>query len=278
MEKFSDRMGITEPPEPQLDSMNDELRNSLWNLLLHVIEGNGVENWEKALKKLFLLYFKKPTNEVPSTPRICRDWLFDRFKGMQWYEVYNFVAHFMQYVRNYSNNKYFKEDFESTVNHVLEGEFSGYRSINFEIVPITNEQEMEAVRKAVTESSSLNFGGVNEHIKKALHLLGRKPEPDYPNSIKESISAVESICKYLTDEKSGGLKSALEKLSDKISLHPSLEQGFLKLYGYTSNEDGIRHSILEAKDIGFAEAKFMLVACSAFVNFVIDKARQAKMF
>jgi hypothetical protein len=49
------------------------------------------------------------------------------------------------------------------------------------------------------------------------------------------------------------------------------------LYGYTSDESGIRHAILESKDIGFAEAKFMLVTCSAFVNFAVDKAKAAKL-
>lgn len=278
MEKFSDRIGITKPLEPQFESMNEELRNSLWNLVLNTIEEKDVGNWNRQLAYLFFEYFRMPTNEVPYTPRYCCEWLFNRFKAMQWYEVYNFVQYFMQNIQDYSGSKYPKELFEKLVNHVLEREFSGYRSINFEIIPITNEQEVESIRKAATESSSLNFNGVNEHIKNALQLLGMKPEPDYRNSIKESISAVESICKYLTDEKSGGLQNALKKLSGKIPLHPSLEQGFLKLYGYTSNEDGIRHSILEMKDIGFAEAKFMLVVCSAFVNFAIDKARQGKIF
>ena len=52
-----------------------------------------------------------------------------------------------------------------------------------------------------------------------------------------------------------------------------MKEGFVKLYGYTSDEHGIRHSMLDIPDIGFAEAKFMLVACSAFANFLIDSAR-----
>jgi hypothetical protein len=84
------------------------------------------------------------------------------------------------------------------------------------------------------------------------------------------------MCKILTG-KSGELKGPLSELSSKIKLHPALKSGLLSLYGYTSDEDGIRHAILESKDIGFAEAKFMLVTCSAFVNFLIDKARQEQM-
>lgn len=89
---------------------------------------------------------------------------------------------------------------------------------------------------------------------------------------------MESICKQLTNDKSGGLEKAIEKLSQNVTIHQALKQGFLKLYGYTSNEDGIRHAILESSDIGFPEAKYMLVSCSAFVNFLIEKAKEAKLF
>ncbi|WGS63939.1 hypothetical protein [Marinitoga aeolica] len=46
-----------------------------------------------------------------------------------------------------------------------------------------------------------------------------------------------------------------------------------KLYGYTSDEKGIRHALLEGEstNISFDEAKFMLVSCSAYVNYLIEK-------
>lgn len=47
------------------------------------------------------------------------------------------------------------------------------------------------------------------------------------------------------------------------------------MYGYTSDEDGIRHSLLEESTLKFMDAKFMLVSCSAFINFLIDKASEA---
>lgn len=51
----------------------------------------------------------------------------------------------------------------------------------------------------------------------------------------------------------------------------------MKLYGYASDEDGIRHPILDSTNVGFAEAKFMLVSCSAFVNFILEKVQEAKL-
>jgi hypothetical protein len=46
----------------------------------------------------------------------------------------------------------------------------------------------------------------------------------------------------------------------------------VKLYGYTSDDSGIRHAILDQPTVGFDEAKFMIVSCSAFVNYLIAKA------
>ena len=74
--------------------------------------------------------------------------------------------------------------------------------------------------------------------------------PDYRNSIKESISAVESLVATVVGEK-GTLGQLIKKLEDEISLHPALRTAFGSLYGYTSDEGGIRHAILESKDLSF---------------------------
>jgi hypothetical protein len=51
--------------------------------------------------------------------------------------------------------------------------------------------------------------------------------------------------------------------------------GAATLYGYTSDEGGVRRAILESKTVGFTEAKFMLVTCPAFVNFVLESGKRA---
>ena len=52
-----------------------------------------------------------------------------------------------------------------------------------------------------------------------------------------------------------------------------LQVAFEKLYAYTNNKTtGIRHALMEdTESPGFDEAKFMLVACSAFVNYLRGK-------
>lgn len=273
--KFSDRLGVTQPPkELQIERMNDDLRVSLWNWIVEAIRYDG---GRRSVPIIWKDYFKRSLSQCPAAHSGALGWLEDNFMQFEWYKAYNFVEFVFQNVVATQIRVSSLDEHEHALNKVLERELAGYRMINMELIPITDKYEVEAIRQAMSESSSLGLAGPSLHITKALNLLGKKPEPDYANSIKESISAVESICKLITGEKSGGIDKALAKLSEQASLHPVLKIALSKLYAYTSDEGGIRHAMLETENVGFAEAKFMLVACSAFVNFVLEKAKQAEL-
>ena len=91
------------------------------------------------------------------------------------------------------------------------------------------------------------------------------------SGIKESISAVESIAKKLAPgEKTLG--SALNKIGKKDDLHPALKSGFSSLYGYTNDEEGIRHALSESSSVEEPEARLMFIMCAAFCNYLIYTA------
>ncbi len=58
-------------------------------------------------------------------------------------------------------------------------------------------------------------------------------------------------------------------------MHPQLKAAFQSLYTYTNDADGIRHALKDAPDVALEDATFMLVTCSAFINYMIEKARKA---
>lgn len=162
-------------------------------------------------------------------------------------------------------NRY-SEDFNS----IFEQEKSAYRFANEQIAPITNEIELDEI---VTAASS-EFDAVNAHISNALRLYSDRENPSYKNSIHESISAVESMCSIITGMKGKGatLGLMLKKLEDNgVRIHTALREAFSKLYGFTSDEEGIRHGSMDFSNAPAEDAKFMLVACSAFVNYLIEK-------
>jgi hypothetical protein len=66
------------------------------------------------------------------------------------------------------------------------------------------------------------------------------------------------------------LGDALKQLEKRgMRLHPALKEAFLKLYGFASNEAGVRHGTSKPSDVDQSLANFMLVTCSAFVNYLI---------
>jgi hypothetical protein len=105
--------------------------------------------------------------------------------------------------------------------------------------------------------------------------LSDRKKPDYRNSIKESISAVEAICQIISGKQKATLPDCLKAFKDRKPLHPAFEQALVKLYSYTSDEGGIRHALSENSSApSFADAKFVLVSSSGFINYVLTKTAE----
>ena len=265
--KFSDRIGITTPPPLQINSISPELKTRLWNVILATVLVVD-DKWTKRIEYLYSEFFPKKVDEVPvywdSAKDSIKDWWFG--DDRQWHELYNFIEFICE------TPELFPYDVSGSQHQVFEKENAGYRFISGVLTPITNEVEIEGIQEATSVGGKDILHGVQTHIKTAIELFSKKPTPEYRNSIKESISAVESLVKIISGNEKGGLKDAFKALESQVPIHGALKEGFLKLYGYTSDEDGIRHSIVDEKEVGFDEAKFMLVACSGFVNYLIAKA------
>jgi pyruvate-formate lyase len=139
-----------------------------------------------------------------------------------------------------------------------------YRLIEGLITPITSEIELECVSTAVHQSSN----EVSIHLKTALTLFSNRENPDYRNSIKEAITAVECCMRQRTGKKNLNFNSALQSL--KLKLPKDLQDGFKNLYTYTNIEEtGIRHALIEdTHQPTQAEAQYFLIVCSAFINYL----------
>ncbi|WP_321808990.1 AbiJ-NTD4 domain-containing protein [Burkholderia sp. BCC1993] len=276
--RFSDRIGVTHTPQLlQVNEMDLPLRSSLWNVIYALFESHDFSKWVSMARALSVSITKTPVDDLPHGPYRQKQWVRDQYDEMEWYEVYNLIeflaesAYSILYGTGGPSTKVI-----SLFNNVLERERSGYRFVAGVLTPITNKEEVGAVEDAIRSTERAALAGANEHLQTALALVGKKPEPDYRNATKEAISAIESVAKILGTSSAQGLSGALADLNKKVEIHPSLRNAFVKLYGYASNEEGVRHSLGdEAANVGFDEAKYMIVACSAFMNYLISKANAA---
>lgn len=275
--KFSQRQWIVKPKDAlQLESMDDDLKNSLWNLVfLFYLDGNDSVNLEYSLYKSFfkdirLHFLKKPIDKISDYCGYIIEDIRKLFFNREWFEIYDFIEYISK-IKSPTDSSRFRE----TCNKVLERELSWYRFIWEELVPITDINEIEAIENTLESANILGLIWVKTHIKTALLMLSDKKSPDYRNSIKESISAVESIGSIISWKSSDTLWASLDKIKGKLKIHPSLERGFKSIYWYTSDDDGIRHSIIEEPTCDQEDAIFMLVASSAFINYLIVKCNKA---
>jgi hypothetical protein len=263
----------------QVESMDADLRNGLWNVLwtfaVDKISSRGYSavsiEWVGFLKALWHEFFKLRIDEIPFNAYFevqgsIKKWFF----AAQWYEIYDLIEFVAKRGRPIDAN-----NFKSVCNVILERELSGYRFVGNEIAPITNKNEVAEIEQAIETAGEKRLEGVRKHLESALTKLSDRKNPDYRNSIKESISAVESLCIIISKDPKATLGQALKKVKDTVGLHPSLEKGFSSIYGYTSNEGGIRHAMIDENTCDFDDAKYMLVSCSAFINYLIMKANKA---
>lgn len=273
--KFSERFGVSKPKTTiPKEQMPDDLRNTLWsiiceesfNKLPNYTYGGGFTELANFYRLLWKDFYKIPLDNLSiSNGEIYSDrpydfvrkWFFDA----KWYEVYEFLEFLAEI---------FEQDFVSACNPYLERELSGFRFVGLNLLEIDSTEEINEIERAL--NTGMKYRPVKVHLESSLKLLTDKRNPDYRNSIKESISAVESLCKIITGNDNTTLGQALKLLDKENPIPRSLKAGFSAIYGYTSDNGGIRHGLLNEDSSPMqGEARFMLIACSAFVNYLITK-------
>ena len=273
--RFSERQGYRSARSAiQTDGIDDALRNSLWNVIQTVVWDSHEShsgytytthsNLYGFIKAYWRDFFKVPMDTIPEYIGKTIDAVRKAFFEFEWYDVYDFIE-FTSHNLGKSRPKFIE-----LCNEVLEREMSGYRLVDDQIVPITSREELDAIDESLAATSSNT--AANTHLRRALELLSDRQAPDYRNSIKESISAVEAVAQAITGDMSATLGEALKSISKAAPMHPALNRSLSALYGYTSDSNGIRHALLDEPNLDFTDAKFMLVACSAFVNYLNGKA------
>lgn len=192
----------------------------------------------------------------------------------EWFLKLNYIEFIIKFIYKQDNLSFTHVSYNliTLLNTEFERLNFAYRIVEQEIVEITSEQEIKTIENAIN-NSPLN---IQMHLNSALEKYAQRPNGDYRNSIKESISAVEAFCRDKTGESTLG--KALSNLEKKNIIIPqSLKSAFNKLYEYTNHADtGIRHALMDDEGTYTPtadEALFMLVSCSAFINYLSKKVQ-----
>ena len=275
---FSQAWGYEKLPSPlKLEEISQEARRHLWNNLYEAVR--------HSISSPFGHHY-----HITSPPwlNILRD-LHAYFRELELDSFNDLHATFIRDYKNLIYNIKFNEIFDlflyimrhpecppSFINDVAET-FKKHKlayTVDQEhpvtIYPVVTETEVEAIPKTRKQLLENSFLGAETHLRKAADFLH---QGEYADSIRESMHVVESVARKLAPNSPNSLDKALKALEEKNPLHPALKRGLQALYGYTSDEKGIRHPLTDDSqaNVGIDEAVFMLGACAAFSSYLLRK-------
>lgn len=272
MESFSERYGISETMPMQIDDICERTRNRIWNrvswMLSYYSKQGSLYGYGGFFRGLFDELGLEISNAVSFPDEVVRKLI----REDSWNRVYDLIEIVLRLLQeNYSRS------LAESLNDVLEKDKCAYRILRveqnrqsvYQVTRITNELEMRAVQDA----AQTNFDVVNSHIISAINLFSDLERPNYAESVRSAINAVESVC-CIVDGKSKTLGDAIKRLrrSGK-KINERFLDGLEKLYAYTN--EVVRHGTKEPVKVSQAETQFMLVVCSAITNYLLSEYGEA---
>jgi len=259
------------PTQLKRTEISRQLRAALWAYIYGELQDTAERDtwtyvgdpWRTVLKNVHVYLFHAPADEFDTRFKDAAEAVKAVFMQGDYVLIYGWLQDVLR--------SRAIPDFDRRIDAILKYCRSAYRVVAPDVIaPVGSDQEAETVGKALSDLNSAGLTGSREHLKAAAAELSAG---HFADSVRESIQAVESVVRVL--ETDGDFSKALAKLEAKTNMHGALKKGFLAIYGFTSDEQGIRHALLDkgAPDVDEADALFMIGACSAFVSYLINKAR-----
>ena len=272
---FAQREGRAPLPEPmRLEYVSKKFRQLVWLSIESEIRHSinyGYSEFFDIINLYFFEIHEEFHDEVTDFPR-CKHLLRQIITDGNYHEILTLVEFFLR-----------KEDLDHDLKDQLREVFDKCQIAYFiedinklpTIVPRITKESGDVTRQAIEAIDKANMAGASTHLRQAAEHINAKK---YANSIVDSIHAVESVARIIDPKATRTLTPALDSLQKSGLLkHPALKEAFSKLYGYTSDEQGIRHALLDkgSPDVDLDEAMFMFGACASFAAYLVNKYRKA---
>ena len=214
-------------------------------------------DWEGVFRSLWAGHLGIVSASFYPTRENVFSVLEEVFKDWPAPKVYGFIQAIVRLARS--------ADLSQHIAEILADQKSAYRLIDGDtLVPFGSDQEAHTVLAALDDASAQPLPGARTHLRQSTLELSNG---EFANSVRESMHAVELTLRSLTGEPS--VSKALNELARRRPLHEAFKRGIAQLYGYSSDEPGIRHPLLEKGDAGVSEedAMVMLGICASLVTY-----------
>lgn len=275
---FSQRNGLAPvPPQLQLGMLSTNLRNRLHyafdssfdrSLGYGTMSAYLVDPWKQILKDTHVKFLERNVANYDSDVSAQRKLLERIATGASLGGLFDYIEFLIQHPMC-------PDGLVAEIADAFVQGRAAYRILDGRTVSaVGSPLEAQAISEAVAATTGV-APGANRHLLGAASDLRHG---DWSGSIRNSIHAVESVAVLLAPTKDT-LSDALAVLSTKGHIHGGLRAAFSKLYGYSSDEEGVRHALVfqDSSAADETDALFMLGACASFVSYLLARARGANL-
>ncbi|SFH96014.1 AbiJ-NTD4 domain-containing protein [Albimonas pacifica] len=273
---FSQRSGATPiPPQLELGVASPELRRLIdysFHLELERYTSGrygGVwfqDHWKRVSQDLHVKHLGRPASTYKNDPVAFRteiEKICAKGRLEELFDLVEFAA----------RHKDCSTEFKQQIQQAFPEARAAYRLLDGQVAAIGTEQLGEAVIASLDLLDRVGELASRSHLIRAGVLLRNG---DWAGSIRESIHSVESVARRLAPD-TKTLNPALNKLERQGHLHGGLKAALGMLYGYTSDEEGIRHANIfqTESQVDEADAIFMLGACASFNSYLLYRTQDS---
>lgn len=272
---FSQKYGYEEIPEQlKLGELPEAARTGIWNLFFHSLKASSVSGrhtfrrqiggpWLRICRSIHVDFDNLPLDEFDTDLEQIRIGLRARIETEPFFKVFDLIEFVL-------SRRECPPNFVVAMEYVFKCSRLAYTLAVGPpptIVQNATPEEGAAIVESLAVLRQVGLDGSATHLRKASAYIN---QGKWADSVRESIHAVESVARRLDPDAAQTLGPALKSIDRCQPLHPALKQGFASLYGYTADEQGIRHALLDQTDakVDQDEAVFMLGACACFASYL----------
>ncbi|PZW68402.1 hypothetical protein F471_01707 [Pseudomonas sp. URMO17WK12:I1] len=267
-------------------------RNGLLHILIDLVEKEYVENWACVARELRRIDRQSPVSYSSSSAGSLRQAQMDSetiINEMKWDKAYDFCERLHNTLAratgHYWNDEFHEKISKDEVRTFISEEIQRL----FEEESLAFEFSQGLVRRRgrrhtvdVTTRAQVVLGDTRlvnsrRHYDKAIAFFRNPINPDFENSVKEAVCAVEAAGKALFPMAKATTLGDLAKWfssTKDVSVPKALAQTITGIYAYRSGGDGVGHGGSVGGAATAEVTEYVLAVCASQIIYFVDVACQ----
>lgn len=169
---------------------------------------------------------------------------------------------------------------EKEIQQLFIDEFFAYEFIKGSVIRKGRKHTVETADRAQYVMSDKRLQSARMHYSKALNFFRDRRQPDYANTVKEAVCAVESAGKDLFPQAKastlGELINWLKNKKNNIAIPSALTNTFTSVYALRNSAEGVAHGSANGGEITAAIAEYILSLSASTIIYLVDLANSTE--